>query len=141
MGSQFEDTPCESGWTVFCLHLYSGSERELTVSHTSFVVTQFFPVHLFCGAEFVMLSKHVLSVGALDRRRGVFSFSRLHGWFLQADVVPSSLSCLVFVSSVCALQMGETLNVTVSTSVSEADSFDRQWSGIRALLGKVIHEE
>ena len=88
-----------------------------------------------------MLSKHVLSVGALDQRRGVFSFSRLHRWFLQADVVPSSLSCLVFVPSACALQVGETLNLTVSTSVSEADSFDRQWSGIHPLLGKVIHEE
>ena len=75
------------------------------------------------------------------RAEGCFRFAACTGGSLQADVVPSSLSCLVFVPSVCALQVGETLNLTVSTSVSEADSFDKQWSGIHPLLGKVIHEE
>ena len=59
---------------------------------------------------------------------------------MQADVCPL-FPFLPGLPSMYALHMGKTVHLKVSSSVSEADSFDRQWSGIHPLLGKVTHEE
>ena len=99
--------------------------------------------------SFGVLSKHDLSVGLLERRSGVFSFfppAPVVAFFVGAGqcrqiLSHASFSCLIFIHSVCSLRVSETMNLKVNTLVSEGESFDRQYSGIHLLLGKVIHEE
>ena len=82
-------------------------------------------MHLFCGAQFVNAEQTrplCWCVGPVQR--GVFVFP-------PAQVVFAGRCCPFFpflpgLHSLCsALQVGETLIFTVSTSVSEADSFDK----------------
>ena len=115
---------CEKG---FELHLQSESEHALTDPFTSLCCLGF-PLHLFCGAQFLRRDQRRPSVGALVRHSGTFCFFPVcAGGFLQvagsAGRFSPCVSLSLFFTAVGHSRVLEHATAISVVSVAGADCF------------------